>query len=82
MAALQLIEAIDQHGAERVSQVRDVLVRHPDVRVQDLDVAAELVVGTVELNTHKLMATPHPVQVERVEKELVAMITRYLHGDR
>ncbi|MGD6749033.1 hypothetical protein [Streptomyces sp. BH105] len=27
-----------------------------DVRVQDLDVAAQLVVGTVDLNTHRLMA--------------------------
>ncbi|MYS51420.1 TetR/AcrR family transcriptional regulator, partial [Streptomyces sp. SID6013] len=40
------------------------------------------VVGTVEMNTHKLMATPHPTQVERLETELVAMVTRYLRGDR
>ncbi|MGW6454835.1 TetR/AcrR family transcriptional regulator [Streptomyces sp. NPDC055078] len=78
----ELIAAIDRHGKARVSQVRDVLARHPDVHVQDLDVAAELVVGTVEMNTHKLMATPHPIQAERLETELVAMITRYLHGDQ
>lgn len=78
----ELIEAIERHGKARVSQVRGVLARHPDVRVQDLDMAAELVVGTVEMNTHKLMATPHPVQIENLETELVAMITRYLRGDQ
>jgi AcrR family transcriptional regulator len=77
-----LIEAIDRHGKARVSQVREVFARHPDVQVEDLDMAAELVVGTVEMNTHKLMATPHPTQVERLETELVAMVTRYLRGDR
>ncbi|MDI6520340.1 TetR/AcrR family transcriptional regulator [Streptomyces coelicoflavus] len=81
-ASSELIEAIERHGKERVSQVRDLLARHPDVRLEDVDVAAELVVGTVEMNTHKLMATPHPVPVERLERELVAMITRYLRGDQ
>ncbi|MFF4472189.1 TetR/AcrR family transcriptional regulator [Streptomyces sp. NPDC001599] len=77
-----LLEAIDRHGKARAEQVREVFARHPDVGVADLDVAAELVVGTVEMNTHKLMAGPQPVQVERLETELVAMITRYLKGDR
>ncbi|MER7804583.1 hypothetical protein ABTX71_30055 [Streptomyces parvulus] len=53
-----LIEAIDRHGKVRVSQVREVFARHPDVRVRDLDMAAELIVGTAEMNTHKRMATP------------------------
>jgi AcrR family transcriptional regulator len=78
----ELIEAMDRHGTARVRQIRDVLARHPDVRVDDLDMAAELVVGTVEMNTHQLMASPHPVQVERLERELAAMITRYLRGDQ
>ncbi|MHC3427860.1 TetR/AcrR family transcriptional regulator [Streptomyces sp. DT18] len=77
-----LSEAIERHGAARVTQVREVFARHPDVRVRDLDMAAELIVGAVELNTHKLMAAPNPPQVERLEAELVAMITRYLGGDR
>ncbi|MET9352809.1 hypothetical protein ABZY14_07280 [Streptomyces sp. NPDC006617] len=77
-----LLEAIDRHGKVRVGQVREVFAQHPDVRVGDLDMAAELVVGTVEMNTHKLMASPQPVQVERLETELVAMITRYLRGDQ
>ncbi|AZM62572.1 MULTISPECIES: TetR/AcrR family transcriptional regulator [unclassified Streptomyces] len=77
-----LIEAIDRHGRLRVGQIRDLLTRHPDVHVRDLDVAAELVVGTIEMNTHKLMAAPEPIEVERLETELVAMLTRYLSGDQ
>ncbi|MDN5606164.1 MAG: hypothetical protein L0G59_12230, partial [Kocuria sp.] len=77
-----LIEAIDRHGKARVSQVREMFTRHPDVQVKDLDMAAELVVGALEMNTHKLMATLHPDEVERLETELVAMVTRYLRGDR
>ncbi|MFH8463297.1 TetR/AcrR family transcriptional regulator [Streptomyces sp. NPDC017991] len=76
----ELIETMERHGKARVKQVRDVLARHPDVRVEDLDMAAELVVGTVEMNTHKHMASPHSPQVERLERELAAMITRYLAG--
>lgn len=78
----ELLDTIDRHGKIRVGQLRDLLARHPDVHVGDLDVAAELVLFTVELNTHKLMAAPRTIPVETVESELVDMITRYLRGDR
>ncbi|MET7641087.1 TetR/AcrR family transcriptional regulator [Streptomyces sp. NPDC005438] len=78
----ELVEAIDRHGRERVAHLRDLLARHPDVRVRDLDMAAQLIVGTIELNTHQLMAAPGPVEVERLEGELVDMVTRYLRADR
>lgn len=78
----ELLNAIDRHGKTRVGQVRDLLARHPDVRVPDLDTAAELIVFTVEMNTHKVMADPRSVTVEALENELVAMVTRYLGGDR
>ena len=42
--------------------------------------AAELIVFTVEANTHKLMAAPQTVPVESFENELVDMLTRYLRG--
>ncbi|MER5198648.1 TetR/AcrR family transcriptional regulator [Streptomyces sp. NPDC002755] len=77
----ELLDTIDRHGRNRVGQVRDLLSRHPDVRVRDLDTAAELIVFTVELNTHKLMADPRTIPVETFESELVDMITRYLSGD-
>uniref|UniRef100_A0AAU3H8F8 TetR/AcrR family transcriptional regulator n=1 Tax=Streptomyces sp. NBC_01401 TaxID=2903854 RepID=A0AAU3H8F8_9ACTN len=78
----ELLDTVDRHQKNRVGQVRDLLARHPDVRVQDLDTAAELIVFTVEVNTHKLMADPRTIPVEMFEKELVGMVTRYLRGDQ
>jgi AcrR family transcriptional regulator len=78
----ELLETIDRHGRVRVAQVRDLLARHPDVRVRDLDTAAELIVFTVEMNTHKIMAYPRTMAVETFENELVDMVTRYLRGDQ
>jgi hypothetical protein len=34
------------------------------------------------MNTHKQMALPRSIPVESFENELVAMVTRYLRGDR
>ncbi|WP_405945558.1 hypothetical protein OG588_00785 [Streptomyces prunicolor] len=50
--------------------------------MRHLDTAAELIVFTVEINTHKLMADPRTVPVETFEQELVDMVTRYLRGDQ
>ncbi|MEV1082300.1 TetR/AcrR family transcriptional regulator [Streptomyces sp. NPDC050211] len=77
-----VLDTINRHGKKRVGQVRDLLARHPDVRVRDLDTAAELIVFTVETNTHKLMADPRTIPVETLENELVDMVTRYLRGDQ
>ncbi|WP_233606244.1 TetR/AcrR family transcriptional regulator [Micromonospora sp. Llam0] len=78
----ELLDAINRHGEVRVSQLRDLLARHPDVDVRDVDTAAELILFTVEINTHKLLADPRGVPVETLENELVDMVTRYLRGDR
>ncbi|GAA2354426.1 TetR/AcrR family transcriptional regulator [Streptomyces sp. XM4011] len=78
----ELLDAMERHGRDRVAELRDFLARHPDVHVQSLDTAAELIMFTVELNTHKLMAAPRTIPVETFENELVAMVTRYLRGDR
>jgi AcrR family transcriptional regulator len=78
----ELRDTIDRHGRSRIGQVRDVLARHPDVGVRDLDTAAEMITFTVEVNVHKLMADPRAVSIETFEKELVDMVTRYLRGDR
>ncbi|WP_242902810.1 TetR/AcrR family transcriptional regulator [Actinomadura terrae] len=77
----ELLDTVDRHGRIRVGRVRDLLARHPDVHVGDLDTAAELIVFTVEMNTHKVMADPRGIPVETFENELVAMVTRYLRGD-
>ncbi|MEU2678214.1 TetR/AcrR family transcriptional regulator [Streptomyces sp. NPDC007107] len=76
----ELLDTIDRHGRDRVEQIRDLLARHADVHVRDLATAAELIVFTVEANTHKLMAAPQTVPVESFENELVDMLTRYLRG--
>ncbi|MFI5839673.1 TetR/AcrR family transcriptional regulator [Catenuloplanes sp. NPDC051500] len=75
-----LVEAIDRHERTRVEQLRDLLARHPDVGVGNLDVAAGLILFTVEINVHKLMASPRTVPVETVENELVDLVHRYLAG--
>ncbi|MDR7275345.1 TetR/AcrR family transcriptional regulator [Catenuloplanes atrovinosus] len=77
----ELLDAVDRHGRTRVAELRELLGRHPDVRVRDLDVAAELILFTVEINTHKLMAAPRAIPVETFARELVDMVTRYLRGD-
>lgn len=78
----ELLDTIDRHGKLRAAQVRDVIDRHPDIRLDNPDVAAEIILFTVEMNTHKFMAAPRTVPVEAFENELVAMLTRYLRGDQ
>ncbi|MFJ9248483.1 TetR/AcrR family transcriptional regulator [Streptomyces sp. NPDC101776] len=78
----ELRDTVERHGKARVGQVRDLLARHPDVQVRHLDTAVELIVFTVEINIHKLMADPRAIPVETFETELVDMVTRYLRGDR
>jgi AcrR family transcriptional regulator len=78
----ELLDTIERHGKLRTAQVRDVIVRHPDIHVGDPDVAAEIILFTVEMNTHKFMAAPRTIPVETFENELVAMVTRYLRGDQ
>lgn len=78
----ELLETVDRHGKARVAQIRELFARHPDVGVRDLDTAAELILFTVEMNTHKQMAGASGIRVEAFENELVAMVARYLRGDR
>jgi hypothetical protein len=72
------------YGRVPVVRVRSSLaiIRRPDIRVGDPDVAAEIILFTVEMNTHKFMAAPRTIPVETFENELVAMVTRYLRGDQ
>ncbi|SDT47635.1 TetR/AcrR family transcriptional regulator [Actinoplanes derwentensis] len=78
----ELLDTIERHGRTRTAQISDLLARHPDVRVGDVGTAADLILFTIEMNTHKLMAAPGSVPVETFERELVDMITRYLRGDQ
>ncbi len=76
----ELRDTVARHAELRVAQVRDLFAQHPDVHVKDLGAAADLVVFTVEVNVHRLMAFPQGISVETVENELVDMVTRYLRG--
>lgn len=60
-----LLDTVNRHGKSRVGQLRDLLARHPDVDVRDVDTAAELILFTVEVNTHKLMADPRDIPKSR-----------------
>ncbi|WP_433665330.1 hypothetical protein ACQPW1_25075 [Nocardia sp. CA-128927] len=61
-----------------VADMRELLTEHPDVNVDDRHAAARLVVTTIELLAHHLLAAPKPLEVTVFENELVAMLTRYL----
>lgn len=74
----RLLETVAEEQRMRVTYVRDLFERHPDVRVGDIETAARLVVATVELVVHQLIAAPDPIDIPRFENELVAMLTRYL----
>jgi AcrR family transcriptional regulator len=78
----ELLERISQQEQALVCYLRDLLDRHPEVRVDDKDTAARLVVSTVELTVHRLIAAPDPIDVSRLENELVAMVTGYLAASR
>ena len=77
----ELLDAIDRHDQTRTEQVRDLLDRHPEVGVRDLQTATELIIFTVEMNVHRAAAYPGRTPVEILENELVAMVTSYLRGD-
>ncbi|MYS85212.1 TetR/AcrR family transcriptional regulator [Embleya scabrispora] len=74
----ELLEKIYRHEQVRVAFVRELLDGHPEVRIDDTHTAARLVVSTVELVVHQLIAAPEPIDIPRFENELVAMLTRYL----
>ncbi|MFI0237732.1 TetR/AcrR family transcriptional regulator [Streptomyces sp. NPDC016845] len=76
----ELLERVTTTQRERFVYVEELLGRHPEVGVADIPVAARLVVSTVELLIHAMTAAPDPIDIERLEKEIVAMLYRYLTG--
>ena len=75
-----LLEKIERLEQEHVARARELIERHPEVRVGDPRTAARLVVSTVELVVHQLISSPDPIDVDRFEDELTTMLTRYLTG--
>ncbi|WP_243788380.1 TetR/AcrR family transcriptional regulator [Saccharopolyspora gloriosae] len=75
-----LLDKVAHLEKVHVGYVRDLIERHADVRVGDPHTAARLVVSTVELVVHQLIAASDPIDIPHFENELVAMLTRYLTG--
>lgn len=65
-----------RHAA--IKDMRQLLAECVDVNVVNKDVAAQLVVTTVELVVHHTLAAPGPLAIADFESELVAMLSRYL----
>ncbi|MFI1680743.1 TetR/AcrR family transcriptional regulator [Streptomyces sp. NPDC020607] len=78
--APELLERVAQNETRSIAYANRLLRNHPEVRVADVDVAARLVVTTVEMVVHRVMAGPVDVDRARFEDELVTMLTRYLTG--
>jgi AcrR family transcriptional regulator len=75
-----LLEKVERLKQSLVSYLRELLDGHPEVRLADTETAARLIVTTVELVVHQLVADHEPVDIGRLEDELVAMLTRYVKG--
>ncbi|WP_320782154.1 TetR/AcrR family transcriptional regulator [Streptomyces sp. CRN 30] len=76
----ELLERVTVFQRERIAYALELLRTHPEVRVADTVVAARILVATVEILIHTMVAAPDPVDVTRLEDEIVAMLFRYLTG--
>ncbi|MGR6917698.1 TetR/AcrR family transcriptional regulator [[Actinomadura] parvosata] len=74
----ELLQRVYQFKDQRNAHTRDLLRRYPEVRVSDVETAARIINATIELVVHQIVAEHEPVDLRRLEDELVAMFTRYL----
>jgi len=73
-----ILARLHEAEASIVAAAAQLLAAHPQVTVEDPDVAARIVVATVESLVHRLVAAPEPMDPQVVEDELVAMLSAYL----
>jgi AcrR family transcriptional regulator len=76
----ELLEKVERMKSSLIAYMRALLDGHAEVRVADTDTASRLIVTTVELVVHQLVADHEPVDTGKLENELVAMLTRYVRG--
>jgi len=74
----ELLAKVLRFQQELIDYAQELIETHPEVRIEDTYVAARLLVSTVELVIHQLIAEPDPIDATRLENEIVAMLTRYL----
>jgi AcrR family transcriptional regulator len=73
-----ILAMLHEDEAALVAAAAPLLAAHPQVTVGDADVAAGVVVATVESLVHRLVAAPEPMDPQVVEDELVRMVVAYL----
>ncbi|WP_255657238.1 TetR/AcrR family transcriptional regulator [Actinoplanes sp. L3-i22] len=69
---------ISRYDRKRSAELRTLVAAFPEARLTDPDTAIRIIVTTVEIVTHTLMAAPDPVDPARLEDQLVELITSYL----
>ncbi len=73
-----ILAMLHEAEAALVAAAAPLLAARPQVTVGDPDVAARIVVATVESLVHRLVAAPEPMDPQVVEDELVRMVVAYL----
>jgi AcrR family transcriptional regulator len=76
----ELMAKVAELEAARMAHLLDIMKRSPEVTIDDKETAARLVVSTIELVVHHMLAGPDPVDFTRLETQLVEMLYRYLAG--
>jgi AcrR family transcriptional regulator len=74
----ELMAKVVEVKEARTARLRDFMARSPGVTVDDQTTAAHLVVSTIEMVVHHLLAGPEPIEPERLETQLIDMLSRYL----
>ncbi|BBY65035.1 putative transcriptional regulator, TetR family protein [Mycolicibacterium helvum] len=76
----ELMAKVAELEAARMAHLLDVMKRSPEVTIDDKEMAARLVVSTIEMVVHHILAQPESVDIARLETQLVEMLYRYLAG--
>lgn len=74
----ELMAKVAEVKDARTDHLRDIMMGSREVTIDDRDTAATLVVATIEMVVHHLLADPDPVDIERLETQLIEMLSRYL----
>ena len=77
----ELMAKVAEVEGARIAHLRDIMKRSPDVTIDDDETAARLIVSTIELVTHHLLAAPDAIDPSRLETQLVDMLYRYATGN-
>lgn len=73
-----LMARVTEVKDRRTAHLRDIMASSTDITIEDHDTAARVVVSTIEMVVHHLLADPDPVDIERLEVQLIEMLSRYL----